>query len=87
MMQQFSLSVCCRRCSWNFSRSLEEVVASMRARSRDSNGIWLATCADRVRVRVTQGAEHRSSVFTQGYRVMRVVHLLQALPLEHGLFA
>ena len=43
MMQQLASSVCCRRLSWKLRRSREEVVASMRKRSRDSNGIWLAT--------------------------------------------
>lgn len=43
MMQQLASSVCCRRLSWKLRRSRVEVVASMRKRSRDSNGIWLAT--------------------------------------------
>ena len=42
-MQQLASSVCCRRLSWKLRRSRVEVVASMRKRSRDSNGIWLAT--------------------------------------------
>ena len=43
MTQQLASSVCCSRLSWKLRRSRVDVLASMRKRSRDSKGIWLAT--------------------------------------------
>ena len=61
MMQQLASSVCCRRLSWKLRRSRVDVVASMRKRSRDSNGIWLATWR-RMRFKWLDGVHTKTGV-------------------------